>query len=178
MAFKRNPNLKQHLVCARIKSNDQTLIPTVNLDLEHHSVTDTPKVDIMNHPKDSITPCPIRRCFLHKYLNKLRIVCSITKRSFCVIGNITCNSKYIIYLTECSKCKKQYVGQTSTCLRHRISQHVNNKQSTNSTVDQHFTIPGHTMTVQPIEQIVTGHTDDTNTIKDKLYQRERHWINN
>ena len=108
IAFKRNLNLKQHLVRARIKSNDQSPTPTFNLDLEHHPVTDTPKVDIMNHPKDSITFCPLRRCFLHKYLNKsLRIVCSITKRSFCIRGNITCNSKNVIYLMQCSKCEKQ-----------------------------------------------------------------------
>ena len=33
------------------------------------------------------------------------------------------------------------------------------------------------MTVQPIEQIITDNTDNVNTIRDKLYQRERYWIN-
>ena len=180
MAFKKNTNLKQYLVRARINpdADDQPSTLSVSLDLEHQPITVTPKVDLMNEPKDSILFCPIRNCFLHKYLNKsLRIICSITKRSFRVRGKITCNSKNIIYLIQCSKCKKQYVGQTSTCLRHRISQHINNKSSTNSTVDQHFSIPGHTMTVQPIEQISTDHTDNVNTIRDKLYQRERYWIN-
>ena len=130
----------------------------------------------MHHPVNSITPCPIRTCFLHKYLNKsLRITGSVTRRSFRVRGNLSCNSKNVIYLIQCNKCKKQYVGQTSTCLRHRISQHVNNKNSTNSTVDQHFAIPGHTMTVQPIELIDTESTN--NNTRDKLYERERYWIN-
>ena len=39
-------------------------------------------------------------------------------------------------------------------------------------VDQHF----YTMTVQPIEQIITDHTDNTNTTRNKLHQRERYWI--
>ena len=175
MAFKKDTNLKQLFVRARIKPDDHIEASDVNLELEHHPITDIPKVDLMDRPKNTITFCPIRSCFLHKYLTKsLRITISITNRSFRVRGNITCNSKNTIYLIQCKKCKKQYVGQTSTCLRHRISQHINNKSSTNSTVNQHFSIPGHTMTVQPIEQITTDPTDSINTIRDKLYQKERY----
>ena len=178
IAFKKNTNLKRSLVRARIKPDNHTETPNINLELEHHPITDNPKVDLMYRPKNTITFCPIRSCFLHKYLTKsLRITCSITHRSFRVRGNITCNSKNIIYLLQCKKCKKQYVGQTTTCLRHRISQHINNKSSTNSTVDQHFSTPGHTMLVQPIEQIAMNPTDNPNTIRNTLYQRERYWIN-
>ena len=177
MAFKKNANLKRILVRARIKPDDLTHMGDIQLQLAHQPITDLPIADLMHPPKNKISFCPIQRCFLHKYLSKsLRITSTTTNRSFRVRGQFTCNTKNVIYLIQCKNCRKQYVGQTSTCIRHRISQHVNNKSSTSSTVDQHFAIPGHTMLVQPIEQITTNSTDSTATIRDKLYQRERYWI--
>ena len=35
----------------------------------------------------------------------------------------------------------------------------------------------HTLFVQPIEQITPNNTDTPDSIKDKLYNRERYWIN-
>ena len=44
-------------------------------------------------------------------------------------GHITCDTANIIYLITCKKCKKQYVGQTSTPFRFRIAKSfVNNKK--------------------------------------------------
>ena len=67
--------------------------------------------------------------------------------------------------------------QISKCLRHRISQHINNKRSPNSTVDQHFQTSGHTPLVQPIEQITNHPTDSPESIKNILLTREKYWIN-
>ena len=105
MAYKKNTNLKTFLVRARIKPDDDSETNSTELELEHHPVTDFPKTDIMNPPKNFVTPCPIRRCFLHKYLStSLKITCSTTNRSFRVRGNITCNTKNVIYLIQCNKC--------------------------------------------------------------------------
>ena len=181
MAFTRNKNLKNYLVRAKIKQDNpqdtetETQIP---LALEHSTICDDPKISPMFIPHDYINYCAIRGCFLHKYLNtSLRIQSHITKRSFRVRGKLDCNSKNIIYLIQCKRCNKQYIGQTSTCLRHRIAQHINNKASPNSTVDQHFCQSGHTLTVQPIEQISTDSNNTPTDIKNKLYKRENYWIN-
>lgn len=175
LAFRKNKNLKEHLVRAKIKTGDtDNNTNPIELTIEHNAPIETPVVDPFHLPADHISCCPIRRCFLHKYLHKsLRIQGSITKRSYRVRGKFNCNSKNIIYLIQCAKCTKQYVGQTRSCLRHRISQHINNKSSPNSIVDQHFEQSGHKMMVQPIEQV--SHLDPSN-IEKVLNERERYWI--
>ena len=182
MAFRKNKNLRNYLVRAKLKTNPHDNhtqnLPDINLQIEHQPPLDNPTIDPFHTPDDFVSFCPIRSCFLHKYLNKsLKIHCTITNRSFRIRGTFNCNSKHIIYLMQCNKCKKQYIGQTSTCLRHRTSQHINNKQSSNSTVDQHFCQPGHSFSVQPIEQIQISSGDSPSTIRDKLYTREAYWIN-
>jgi len=168
MAFKKNKNLKTYLVRAKIKPPSNSYLsqnsPAIRLELEHQPVSDSLDINPFHRAPDTMTPCPIRSCFLHKYLEKsLRVQSTVTTRSFRVRGNLNCNSNNIIYLIQCKKCKKQYVGQTITSLRHRISQHNNNKQISNSTVEQHFCLPDHIMEVQPIEQISISHTDSPNT---------------
>ena len=39
-----------------------------------------------------------------------------------------------------------------------------------------FCLPGHTLLVQPIEQIPASLTNSSPSIKDKLYEREKYWI--
>ena len=179
MAFTKNKCLANHLVRAKITNNSIPTEPIESrLDIEHNQPPEIPTINPTNIPINYISPCAIRSCFLHKYLNKsLNIRSSVTGRSFRVRGKLTCNSKNIIYLMQCKKCHKQYIGQTRTCLRHRISQHINNKHSSNSTVDQHFCQPGHTPLIQPIEQIQIQPGEPTSLIQNKLNERESHWMN-
>jgi hypothetical protein len=54
-----------------------------------------------------------------------------TNQLFRTQGHITCATKFVIYLIKCTKCQKQYVGQTTQTLRARAMQHrndVNNKE--------------------------------------------------
>ena len=37
--------------------------------------------------------------------------------------HITCSSKNLIYMIECKKCKKQYIGQTKHRLNERFGEH-------------------------------------------------------
>ena len=110
MAFKKNKNLKNYLVRAKLKNytnHDQSCdIPQIKLPVEHQPPIDLPRVDPTHIPQDSISFCPIRSFFLHKYLNKsLKIHCTVTNRSFRVRGKLNCNSKNVIYLMQCKKCK-------------------------------------------------------------------------
>lgn len=39
-------------------------------------------------------------------------------------GQLTCKSEKVIYVIECIKCRKQYVGQTVPPLKVRINHHI------------------------------------------------------
>ena len=43
--------------------------------------------------------------------------------------NATCISRCLVYLAECTVCKKQYVGNANQQLRDRITGHRNNKET-------------------------------------------------
>ena len=77
---------------------------------------------------------------------KLRITSASTNKSYSTPGNTNCNSNYVIYLIECTKCNKhnQYVGQTQRQLKHRIANHRASSKSTlknkvNLPIYKHFT---------------------------------------
>ena len=46
------------------------------------------------------------------------------KTTFDITNNITCKSSNIIYLINCTRCHKQYVGETKTSLRLRFNNHL------------------------------------------------------
>ena len=90
-----------------------------------------------------------------------------TGKEFSINYDLNCNSRNVIYLISCSKCKIQYVGSTTTAFRTRFNNHksgVNahvNLSSENKKKDdvlyQHFHSHGHLglehMTVQLIDWV-------------------------
>ena len=59
--------------------------------------------------------------------------------------SVNCQSKNLIYLLECKKCRKQYKGETERTLQDRLSDHlgyVRNAHLTKAT-GFHFNQPGH-----------------------------------
>jgi len=128
MAYRMNRNLKQKLVRAKLPPLSSTNIhPPVNIriPLDHTPVHEHETSNTLQWHPDFIHHCAIRSCFLHKILNTtIRIKSSVTFRTYRTHGRINCNSKNVVYAITCTKCKKQYVGQTTGSLRHRISQHI------------------------------------------------------
>ena len=92
MAFKKNTNLKRFLVCACIKPDVVSETNSIELELEHHPVTNFPKIDQMNPPKNIITPCPIKRHFLLKYLS--------TSRAVPIIGSAKISASNMTFFTN------------------------------------------------------------------------------
>ena len=67
-----------------------------------------------------------------------KITSNINGKSFRV-PNGNCQTRSLIYMAQCSLCKVQYVGQTTTPLRERISGHrswMKKKKDNNDVVDQ------------------------------------------
>ena len=60
-----------------------------------------------------------------------------------------CNTRNVIYLIDCLKCKNQYIGQTGRSFKERIREHLgyirNNKIS--EPTGLHFNLPGHNISM-------------------------------
>jgi hypothetical protein len=57
---------------------------------------------------------------------------------------VDCTTRHVVYLVTCTKCKKQYVGQTTRSLAEAFAEHLNiiNNRITNQPTGRHFTLPG------------------------------------
>ena len=75
-----------------------------------------------------------------------------------ITRKFTCDTFNCLYLIECDKCGKKYIGETGRLMKHRFSEHrgyVNNQVQSVST-GEHFNLPGHNlanMTMTILEQV-------------------------
>ena len=46
-----------------------------------------------------------------------------TNKSYTIFHEVNCSSAYVIYLMECTLCKKQYVGMLGTNFNIRLNNH-------------------------------------------------------
>ena len=98
LTFRRNQNLKNHLVKSKLGQ--------------------TPK------PRGT-TPCGKPRCETCPQLIKNHTVRSTsTSRQLRVMASCTCLTTDIVYLIQCYRCGLQYVGQTNNPLHIRFQQHI------------------------------------------------------
>ena len=147
-----------------------------NIPTTHRETATLPPLRSANHV---ITPCRHPRCITCRlHLNCAKTFKSNYPRNLTIYRirhSFSCKSTNIVYLTKCTKCKKQYVGCTTTQLNTRINYHrtcINNKKTTY--IHKHFNLPDHTMTnltVQPIDTPI-----EPNTSQQDLYDLERFWI--
>ena len=99
---------------------------------------------------------------------------TVTGETFLAKVTATCKTANVIYLMECRKCKKQYVGETENPLHLRINGHRSDfhRKLPDKPVAVHFNSPGHSfedMTVMVIERMQLS-----DSAKRKL--RESYWI--
>ena len=69
---------------------------------------------------------------------------------------MTCQSTRLVYLIQCDKCQKQYVGQTTQTLHTRMNHHIQHiKKKTFSKMWWHFNKEHsiHDVRVIPLQQI-------------------------
>ena len=85
--------------------------------------------------------------------------------------SVTCKTKGVVYLIECSKCGIQYVGMTKNALQTRFTSHRSDiRHEENTSVAKHFNQDGHSM-----EDLTIMIIDQEDSDK-KLRERERYWI--
>ena len=96
-----------------------------------------------------------------------------TKKRINMSNIFNCNSKGVVYMTECQKCGIQYVGQTARRFGTRINEHVNDIKNGKDTANgQHYNSKGHSLSdfrAMVIEKVIPN--DGA-----WLLEREEMWI--
>jgi tripartite motif-containing protein 2/3 len=88
-------------------------------------------------------PChnPCNTC---PYASTTRVAkLSHTKESITLKGLFTCKTSFVIYITTCEKCRKQYIGQIGRKLRNRFGEHLYNICQKKEVTGLHYTSPEH-----------------------------------
>ena len=211
LAYRSNQNLARKLVRAKLKrhnrrhhkrSNDSTTTTdiagaTSNINSSHSSCNSNcsniqGNMDIASLAgikynvdiglKVCTKRCKDRSCPLYGKLrctNQARS--NISKRAYITRGAADCNTKSVVYLIQCKKCGRQYVGQTGKSLKERLYKHLQkikyNKEA--NTLHEHFnrgTCKGvHNMIVQ-ILQVVDCTNLSNEQIETELKTIELLWI--
>ncbi|KAI8495640.1 hypothetical protein Bbelb_266120 [Branchiostoma belcheri] len=161
VAYRRNKNIKDMLVRARIsKENRNFFLKFV--------------------PSGSF-PCEKNRCTNCAFVKKANNFKSHrTGKCYAIRTHINCQSKNIVYLIQCKKCGVQYVGETKQTLANRLNGHrsaINTCTKKDTPVSAHFNQTHHSMgdlEILGIEKLCyTGNEDLT---RQRRLQRESYWI--
>ena len=80
-----------------------------------------------------------------------------TGMSYNVRHNLTCKSKYVIYLITCKSCNKQYTGKTTQYMHLRHGGHRSEVDNGSSELGEHFAYCGmDNMSIQIIDCVRQG----------------------
>ena len=109
-----------------------------------------------------------------------RITSLVTNKEYNTRSQVTCRSNNIVYCLICTKCGKQYVGQTKRPLVERLREHMRNiNQNTDiHIVGKHFNESDHNGIKSQSVQIINfakGHPDSKSSLTMRL-ELESMWI--
>ena len=105
---------------------------------------------------------------------------TVTKRTYNICNKLNCKSSYLIYLMECTLCKRQYTGKSETTFNIRSNNHRKDVYKTNTPeADQNFRLPGHNFNRHAkftlIEQFNNAELDKE-LLEFRLKKRRDFWI--
>ena len=158
-AFRRSKNLKELLAPSRFKIAEEG-------QTSHHN--------------NGCFKCDRNRCDLCRnfFVESKSFPSFQTGKKYTIHSRLSCNSKNVIYLASCKKCRLQYVGSTSTDFRirfrNRKSAMLTNK--TTCEVAVHFNKTPHTLgdfSFQCIDQVQAHNNSED--IDRLLITKEAYW---
>ena len=146
-AYRRQRNLRDVLIKAKVPP-----APTLR-----------PKRELLGMSKcgKNCTACP--------YIMEGKKVKINHQETWRIEKKVNCETYNCIYMLECKKCGKRYVGETGRMLKARISDHrgyISNQVVAISTGD-HFNLPGHSLADLNITILERVNKDDENYRKDR-----------
>lgn len=137
------------------------------------------KIECTNHIKGAFRGCGVNKCKTcssHSRDTDSFHSNSVNKK-FQIKHNISCDSSNLIYLINCNKCKKQYIGETGRTLRERVTDHRSAiKLKKNTPIGLHFNSPLHSILDLSIIGIELINKDKESQVNRK--QREKFWQRN
>ena len=152
-AFKRQANIRQHIIRAKVADPPQL----------------RPKRQILGMTKcgKGCTACP--------YIKEGRNI-KMKTSTWKINKKVNCNSYNIVYMIECDKerCKSRYIGETKRSLKYRLAKHRGYVQNTHldKATGAHFNTPGHSLGNMKITILEQVKKRDTEYGK----QREKYFI--
>jgi hypothetical protein len=105
-------------------------------------------------------------------LNSKEFFSTHTNEKFQIKGRYNCNTEGVIYLITCTKCNKQYVGQTGRKVVERVKEHLYYIEKQKEATGTHFSSHNHSnsdLRIQVVEKVIP------NTVNMRL-EREEMWI--
>ncbi len=174
IGFRRPPNLQDLLVKARLNGPTRSLAQTSGR---------------INNPCFYTSNITCRYCPIMDRTGT--IMSTVTKRSYTTPQGGSCGSNNLVYLVTCTKCSKQYVGETSNSINKRFYQHLyENKHlkdpdnappcmsgKTPNPLPNHFAQADHShldIKIQILEFITLPPKSQNTTVFRR--KRELHWI--
>ena len=141
MALKRNKTLANSLV----KSKPDPWVPVVA-----NTTTSTVDMGRIHRSMEStchITKCVKRTCILCPILSTdCSITSKVSRRKHRIYGEFACSTPRLVYLLECTRCGKQYVGQTVQPFSQRVAKHLLHiRQGGRDKLPLHFNSDGHSV---------------------------------
>ena len=94
--------------------------------------------------------------------------------SWKIMKRVTCESYNIIYILDCEKCGKKYIGSTIRQLKHRVSEHKGYilNQVTSRATGAHWNLPGHSLANLKVTVLEQSRSRDEEYIR----EREKYFI--
>ena len=145
--FRRQKNLKNFLIKSKIPSAPK--------------LHEERKLNGMLKCNKSCTACP--------YINTTKNIKINESETWKINKKLTCETFNCVYLIECTKCKKRYIGETKRKFKCRLDDHRGyiNNQVLSQPLGAHFNLPGHAladMKATILEQV---------KVNDDIYRKER-----
>ena len=93
--------------------------------------------------------------------------------SWKIMKRVTCESYNIIYILDCEKCGKKYIGSTTRQLKHRVAEHKGyiSNQVTSRATGAHWNLPGHSLALK-----VTVLEQSKSRDEEYIREREKYFI--
>ena len=134
----------------------------------------------VNSQVNIITPCNSCDIWKHCLVAQRKFTSKVTGKTYFIKGDLSCNSKNVIYLITCDKCKDEYIGSAKDFkLRFRVHKSDIKTKKERCGTSRHFnekclcsTSPFGYVKVQIIEQV---YSEDPSNIEEVLLYRERYW---
>ena len=127
-------------------------------------------------------PCNSTRClYCQQLISTTTFRSNQTSKTFKIYHRVNCKRSFVIYVLECYICNIQYVGKSETPFNIRLNNHRKDVKNPNAIpACKHFIRQDHDFNnhgkIIIIEQLRNIRKTSTETLKERLKQRENFWI--